>query len=94
MLIDFIYRNNFTQAKACSVLASLCVDSAIRNELKTSGAIPTLVQLIQSNNDDVRFNSCWALTCASADFNIAVEFCRHGSVSFSVQKKETKQKFI
>ena len=76
--IFVIFRNNFTQAKACSVLASLCVDSVIRNELKTSGAIPTLVQLIQSNNDDVRFNSCWALTCASVDYNVAVEFCRHG----------------
>ena len=67
-----------TQAKACTLLASLCVDSVIRNELKASGAIQTLVQLIQSNNDDVRFGACWALTCAAVDHHIAVEFCKFG----------------
>ena len=65
-----------TQSKACLAIAAYCVDANIRFELRVSGAIPILVQLMKSNKDEVRFNACWAITCCSSDYLTAVEFCR------------------
>lgn len=49
-------------------------------KLKTNGVIPLIVQHIKSNNDEVRFNSCWAITCSAVDPQIAADFCRHGAI--------------
>ncbi len=47
-------------------------------KLKAYGAIPIIVQHIKSNNDEVRFNACWAVTCCAGDIHIAADFCRYG----------------
>jgi hypothetical protein len=47
-------------------------------KLKAYGAVPLIVQHIKSNNDEVRFNACWAVTCCAVDIHIAADFCRHG----------------
>lgn len=49
-------------------------------KLRVCGAIPIIVKLMKSNNDEVRFNACWAISCCASDYLTAVEFCRHEAI--------------
>lgn len=58
--------------------------------MRSVGVLPLIIQLLQSNNDEVRFGACWALTSSAFDHGVAIDYCKHGYVKKGFNIKSIK----
>ncbi|KAK1172066.1 armadillo repeat-containing protein 3 isoform X1 [Acipenser oxyrinchus oxyrinchus] len=62
-------------------VAALACDSDARTELRNVGGLVPLVKLLNSKNDEVRRNACWAVLVCASDEPTAIEMCRLGALN-------------
>ncbi|CAF4111099.1 unnamed protein product [Rotaria socialis] len=69
------------QAKGAMVLSAFSIDQKAREDiLKNQAIIPHLVSLLKSNHDEVRRNTCFAITVLCVEQTIAIEILRNGAL--------------
>ncbi|CAF4911305.1 unnamed protein product, partial [Rotaria magnacalcarata] len=69
------------QAKAAMILSAFGIDQKAREDiLKNQAIIPHLVSLLKSNHDEVRRNTCFAITVLCVEQTIAIEILRNGAL--------------
>ncbi|XP_041103023.1 armadillo repeat-containing protein 3-like [Polyodon spathula] len=68
-------------SKVVLAVAALACDSDARTELRNVGGLVPLVKLLNSRNDEVRRNACWAVLVCASDEPTAIEMCRLGALN-------------
>lgn len=69
------------QAKAAMVLSAFGIDYKARQDiLSNQSIIPKLVSLLKSNHDEVRRNTCFAISVLCTEHAIATEILRNGAL--------------
>uniref|UniRef100_A0A667G187 Armadillo repeat containing 3 n=1 Tax=Lynx canadensis TaxID=61383 RepID=A0A667G187_LYNCA len=85
--------NTVVQSKAALTVAATACDVEARTELRNSGGLEPLVELLRSKHDEVRRHASWAVTVCANDELTAVELCKLGAldileeVNLSVNRK-------
>ncbi|CAF3972651.1 unnamed protein product [Rotaria magnacalcarata] len=74
-----------TKAYACVTLANCSTDQVVRTNILEKGLIKNLLaplqaSLLKSNHDEVRRNTCFAITVLCVEQTIAIEILRNGAL--------------
>ncbi|XP_043920496.1 armadillo repeat-containing protein 3 [Protopterus annectens] len=72
--------NTIVQNKAALTVAAMACDVYGRTELRNAGGLIPLINLLSSNNEEVRRSACWAVQVCANDEPTAVELCRLGAL--------------
>ncbi|KAM4606580.1 armadillo repeat-containing protein 3 [Polymixia lowei] len=70
--------NTLVQATQC--LAVLTCNTEARAELRNTGGLPRLVDLLRSNHKEVRRSACWVVSVCANDEPTALEMCKLGAL--------------
>ncbi|XP_072010274.1 armadillo repeat-containing protein 3 isoform X2 [Engystomops pustulosus] len=71
--------SNLVLRKALLTVAALGCDAEARTEFRNAEGLIHLVKLLNSNHDEVRRNTCWAIAVFASDEVIAAELYKFGA---------------
>ncbi|XP_047724397.1 armadillo repeat-containing protein 3 isoform X7 [Prionailurus viverrinus] len=83
--------NTVVQSKAALTVAATACDVEARTELRNSGGLEPLVELLRSKHDEVRRHASWAVMVCANDELTAVELCKLGKGRGKKEEEKVKE---